>query len=158
MATGTLVTVRFIVVTQGGGSVSEPAGPDDTGDYSGADSSGYLNFLDLNTLVGIDGAPFFENQAVAFSLNSAIGHRIDFTAVYTINGVGYAGLDGQTPGSAPFYPNVQGQFDATAHVSCRVRLEFLSSPIPDITMGRIALCLRCSVTFPPAALSEPVIT
>jgi hypothetical protein len=116
LPTGTPVTVRFIVVTQGGGSVSEPAGPHNTGDYSGADSSGYLNLLDLNTLVGLNGAPFFERQAVGFSLNSAIGHRIDFTAVYTINGVGYAGLDGQTPGSSPFYPNVQGQFDATAHV------------------------------------------
>jgi hypothetical protein len=116
LLTGTPVTVRFIVVTHGGGSVSEPPGPHNTGDYSAADSSGYLNLLDLNSLVGINGAPFFENQAVAFSLNSAIGHRIDFTAVYTITGVGYAGLDGQTPGAAPFYPTVQGQFDATAHV------------------------------------------
>ena len=118
---GTPVTMRFIVLTKGGGFVSEPAGaglnnPHDTGYYSGADSSGYLNLLDLNSLVGVNGAPFFENQAVAFPINSAIGHRIDFTASYTINGTGYAGLDGQTPGLAPFYPTVEGHFDATAHV------------------------------------------
>lgn len=124
---GTPVTVRFIVVTQGGGSVNEPAGaglnnPHDTGDYSGADSSGYLNILDQNSLAGINGASFFERQAVAFPLSTAIGHRIDLMASYTINGIGYAGLDGQTPGLAPFYATVQGQFDATAHV-------FLQGPV-----------------------------
>src|SRR5439155_1395931 len=118
---GSPVTMRFIIINRGGGSVSEPAGlgsnnPHYNDYFSGANSNGYVNLFDENSLAHIDDALFFENQITVIPFNSAVGHRVDLTAVYSIDGIGYAGLDGQIPGVNPFYQEVQGQFDADTTV------------------------------------------
>ncbi len=145
---GSPVTMRFIIINRGGGSVSEPAGlgsnnPHYNDYFSGANSNGYVNLFDENSLAHIDDALFFENQITVIPFNSAVGHRVDLTAVYSIDGIGYAGLDGQIPGVNPFYQEVQGQFDAdtTVYVQGPPGVSFTADTghayAPDTTVPRL---------------------
>jgi len=118
LAPGTPVTVRFTVVNTSTGSVNEPAGagsnnPHDNGYFAGVNSSGYLQLFDENTFATVDPAPFFEKQTTVVAFNTRIGDRVDVTANYTINGNGYAGLDGS---GGPFFPQVSGKYDAITHL------------------------------------------
>ena len=108
LSIGTPVAIRFIIVSHSVASISEPThlennNPHANGEYAGLDTGGYVTIFDENTNVELNGFIYLDNHVTTFSLNTAVGHRVDLLAHYTMNGSGYAGLDGNH-----FFATVEG--------------------------------------------------
>ncbi|MBA3544689.1 MAG: hypothetical protein H0T83_09665 [Chthoniobacterales bacterium] len=117
LPTGTPVTLNFIVRNRSVQFISEPVEfPYPNGDYAGFSSGGYLKIFDEQSLNSFDPS-FFQNRLMAFSFNTAVGNRVDLTAVNILGGYGYAGYIGvEADGGVLFYGNVTGTFDTTTEV------------------------------------------
>jgi hypothetical protein len=117
LSIGTPVVLRFIIVSHSVASISEPThlennNPHANGEYAGLDTGGYVTIFDENTNVELNGFTYLENHVTTFTLNTAVGHRVDLLAHYTMNGSGYAGLDG-----SHFFTTVEGSLmDASTRI------------------------------------------
>ncbi|PYI74743.1 MAG: hypothetical protein DMF04_12080 [Verrucomicrobia bacterium] len=124
---GTPVVIKVIAVSRSLNVLSEPTGippfnnPYPNGENAGVDSSGYVTLFDEQTLVELNGAPYFQNSITSYSFNTAVGHRLDLSAQNVANAAGYAGAFQNADGSRSFYPQAEGTTDVVTQV-------FLSGP------------------------------